>query len=67
MAIQESSRAGVTQVIAFDGSQPITNAFGAQTRQIRLSCNAHCHYHVYETGGTATALFKASSVILGVS
>lgn len=53
--MQDSSRIGVTQTIAYDGTIPITNAFDAQTRQIRLVSNSACHFHIYESGGTATA------------
>jgi hypothetical protein len=50
-----TSRLGVTQTIAYDGTVAVTNPFGSQTRQIRVVANSACHYHVYETGGTATA------------
>lgn len=52
---QDTSRLGVTQTIAYDGTVPVTNPFGEQTRQIRLVANSACHYHIYENGGTATA------------
>lgn len=52
---QSSSRIGVTQTIAYDATTAITNPFGAQTYQLQLVANSACHYHVYETGGTATA------------
>lgn len=53
--INSSSRTGTTQTIAFDSTTPITNAFGAQTYQIRLMTNAACHYHIYDSTGSATA------------
>lgn len=53
--MQDSSRYGVTQTIAFDATVPITNAFADQTHQIRLVANSACHFHIYESGGTATA------------
>lgn len=53
--MHDSSREGVTQTIAYDSTVAVTNAFGAQTRQICLVANSGCHYHLYENGGTATA------------
>jgi hypothetical protein len=53
--MQNSSRVGVTQSIAFDATVPVTNPFGAQTYQIKIVSNSACHYHVYDTTGTATA------------
>lgn len=50
-----SSRQGVTQTIAYDATVPITNAFGDQTRQIRVVSNSACHIRIYDTTGTATA------------
>jgi hypothetical protein len=55
MSQKPTSRPGVTQTVAFDGSVAITNAFGTQTRQLRLVANSHCHYHIYDPAGTATA------------
>lgn len=51
----ESGRNGTCQQIAFDGTVAISNAFGAQTYYVRLFANSACHFHVFETGGTATA------------
>lgn len=51
----DSGRVGTTQTIGYDATVAITNAFGAQTFQIRIVANSACHYHVYENGGTATA------------
>lgn len=50
-----SYRIGITQAIAYDATVPIANAFGEQTRQIRIMSNSACHFHIYESGGTATA------------
>ncbi len=51
----DSASIGVTQTVAYDGTVAITNAFGAQTMQIRICANSACHYHIYEAAGTATA------------
>jgi len=51
----DSMALGVTQTIGYDATVAITNAFGAQTRQIRIVANSACHYHLYEAAGTATA------------
>lgn len=53
--MQDAAAYGTTQTIAYDATVPITNAFGAQTRQIRLCANSACHFHIYEAAGTATA------------
>lgn len=53
--MQTIGRIGVTQTVAYDATVPITNPFGAQTYQLRLVSNSACHFHVYETGGTAAA------------
>ena len=53
--MQDSSRVGVTQTIAYDATTPATNPFGAQTYQVRLVANSACHFHLYENGGAATA------------
>jgi hypothetical protein len=50
-----SSVLGTTQTIAYDATVPITNAFGAQTRQIRVVANSACHIHIYDSTGSATA------------
>ncbi|MFH1343595.1 MAG: hypothetical protein ABIL01_20680 [Pseudomonadota bacterium] len=52
---QPSSRAGVTQIIAFDASAPITNAFGPETWQLRLVADSACCYRVGDGAQTATA------------
>ena len=54
---QSSSRQGVTQTVAYTGtSATVTNVFGAQTRQIRLSSTSACHYKVVEAAGGAAAV-----------
>src|SRR4051812_5042782 len=52
---QQAYRPGTTQTIAYSATVPITNAFGAQTRQVRLVANSACHFHLYDVGGTAAA------------
>lgn len=51
-----SSREGTVQTITFTGtSAAATNAFGAQTRQVRLVGNAACNYLVTDlTTGSAS-------------
>ena len=44
MANQEASRNGTTQIVAYDGSVAVTNAFGDQTRQVRIVADSACHY-----------------------
>lgn len=50
-----SSRQIRTQVIAYDASTAITNAFGADCRQIRLVSNSACNYKIGDGAQTATA------------
>lgn len=52
--MQRSSRPDVTQTIAYSASTAITNAFGAQTYQIRLVANSACHYKIGDGAQTAT-------------
>lgn len=54
---QSASRPGVTQSVAYTGtSATVTNPFGPQTYQIRISSTSACYYKVVEaTGGAATA------------
>jgi hypothetical protein len=52
---QHASRNGVTQIISYTTTTAITNAFGSETYQIRIASNAACHYHIYDTTGSATA------------
>ncbi len=51
---QHSSRNGTTQTIAFDASVAITNAFGTETYQIRLSADSACNYAIGDGAQTAT-------------
>jgi hypothetical protein len=53
--MQLSSRIGVTQIISYDGTTAITNAFGAQTYQIKIMATTACNYHIYDSTGSATA------------
>ncbi len=53
--MQQSTRPGITQTIAYSTTVPATNAFGTETWQVRLVANSACHFHIYENGGTATA------------
>jgi hypothetical protein len=52
---QSSSRAGVTQTIAFDASVAITNAFGPETFQLRLVADSACCYRIGDGAPTATS------------
>lgn len=51
---QPSSRNGTTQTVAYDSSVASSNAFGAQTYQIRIVANSACHYTL-AAAPTATA------------
>ena len=50
-----SSRAGITQTIAFDASSAIVNAFGSETYQLRLVADSACCYRIGDGAQTATA------------
>ncbi|MBR1122112.1 hypothetical protein JQ628_11350 [Bradyrhizobium lablabi] len=52
--MQQSARNSTTQVIAYDASTAITNAFGAQTYQLRLVANSACHFKIGDGAQTAT-------------
>jgi hypothetical protein len=52
---QSSSRSGVTQTIAFDGSAAIANAFGPESYQLRLVADSACCYRIGDGAQTATA------------
>lgn len=52
---QNASRVGTTQTIGYDSSAPITNAFGAETYQLRLVANSACCYRIGDGAQTATA------------
>ncbi|WFU53869.1 hypothetical protein QA639_30010 [Bradyrhizobium pachyrhizi] len=49
-----ASRLGVTQTIAYDASVGATNAFGAETYQLRLVANSACCYRIGDGTQTAT-------------
>lgn len=51
--MHHSARNSTTQAIAFTGTAAAsTNAFGSQTRQIRVVANSACHYAI---AGSPTA------------
>src|SRR5712692_2748757 len=53
--MQPASRHGPTQTIAYTGtSAAITNAFGAQTYQVRVVANSACHIKIGDGAQTAT-------------
>jgi hypothetical protein len=49
-----ASRVGASQIIAYDSSVGITNAFSAGTYQLRLAANSACHYRIGDGVQTAT-------------
>jgi len=51
---QPSSRAGVTQTIAYDASAAIANPFGPETFQLRLVANSACCFRIGDGAQTAT-------------
>jgi len=53
-ATSSASRAGVTQIIAYDSSAAVTNAFGPETYQLRLVANSACNYRIGDGAQTAT-------------
>lgn len=53
--MQQSAVNSTTQVIAYDGNVAVTNAFGAQTFQVRLVANSACHYKIGDGAQTAAA------------
>jgi hypothetical protein len=62
---QPSSRLGITQTIAFDGSVGATNKFAPGTFQLRLAANAACCYRIgdgAQTATTADVFLPANSV-----
>lgn len=61
---QGSSRQGTTQAVAYTGTAAaITNAFGAQTYQIRLAANSACHYLVSEAANVVAATVTNGSFL----
>jgi len=62
---QPSSRPGVTQIIAFDGSVGAINKFAPGTFQLRLVANSACCYRIgdgAQTATTADAFLPANTV-----
>jgi hypothetical protein len=51
--MQQSARNSTTQAVAYTGTAAASNAFGAQTRQIRIVANSACHYAI---SGAPTAV-----------
>lgn len=48
--MQQSARNSTTQAVAYTGTAAAsTNAFGGQTRQIRIVANSACHYSIAGT------------------
>lgn len=60
---QPSSRQGAVQVIAYSTAATITNAFGSETYQIRLSANSACHYLVSEAANVVAATVTNASFL----
>ena len=53
--MQNASRHGTTQTIAYTGSSAaVANAFGAQTYQVRVVANSACHIKIGDGAQTAT-------------
>lgn len=47
---QNAARNGVSQAVAYTGTAAaVTNAFGSQTRMIRIVANSACHYAIAGT------------------
>lgn len=44
MGAKNASRNGISQVVAYDSSVTVTNAFADPTRVLRLAANSACHY-----------------------
>jgi hypothetical protein len=62
---QPSSRLGVTQTIAFDGSSTVASVFGSETYQVRLVANSACCFRIgngTQTATTADAFLPANVV-----
>jgi len=56
MAVQSAiGQIGVTQTIAYDATTVATNAFGAQTRWVRLVSSSACNFRIGDGAQTATA------------
>lgn len=53
--MQSASRNGTTQTATYTGTAGvISNAFGTQTRQIRVVANSACHILISQAGTAAT-------------
>ena len=62
---QPSSRAGITQTIAFDGSAAASTTFGAETYQLRLVADSACCYRIgngVQTATTADPFLPANAI-----
>lgn len=60
---QPSSRQGTVQVVAYSTAATITNAFGPETYQIRLSANSACHYLISEAANVIAATVTNASFL----
>ncbi len=64
--MQQSSRNGATQAVAYTGTAAAsTNAFGEQTRVIRIVANSACHYAISKaaTAAVVTDAFLPANCI----
>lgn len=60
---QPSSRQGVVQIVAYSTATTITNAFGTETYQIRLSANSACLYLISEAANVIAATASNASYL----
>jgi hypothetical protein len=64
MAVQSAIGVlGTTQTIAYDGNVAATNAFGGQTRWVRLVANSACHVKIgdgVQTAATSDPMLPAN-------
>ena len=51
---QPSSRVGITQIVAFDGSVGAASKFSSETYQLRLAASSACCYRIGDGAQTAT-------------
>lgn len=63
--MHQSARNSTTQAVAFTGTAAAsTNAFGSQTRQIRIVANSACHYVIAGTPvATVSEAFLPANMI----
>ena len=55
MSVQSAiGRTSTTQTIGYDSNTAVTNAFGAQTYNIRLVSTSACHFKIGDGAQTAT-------------